>query len=64
MITYGDPAYYSKVGFKQINQDFIEPPYELSMPIGWLAQSLVDKPLEPIQGKTQCVTAFQDINLW
>lgn len=63
-LTYGDPAYYSRVGFKQINEELIQPPYKLSQPVGWIAQMLDGSELQKIKGKAQCVMAFQDSIYW
>jgi len=63
-ITYGDPNYYSKVGFAQITEEIAQAPLPLSQPIGWLAQSLTDRPLDPLRGPSRCVQAFDTPNLW
>jgi len=62
--TYGDPAYYSKMGFEPISEDVIQAPCELSQPIGWLAQSLEGEAIPPMKGKTQCVEALSDPKYW
>jgi putative acetyltransferase len=64
VITYGDPAFYSKVGFHPLSQDTIEAPLELSQPQGWLGQSLTDGPIEPISGCCSCVKALDDPAYW
>lgn len=64
VLTYGDPAYYSKTGFQQINESLIKAPYPLSQPVGWLAQSLNGKPIEAIQGSTRCVAALSNPEYW
>jgi len=64
VITYGDPAFYSKTNFQKISQDVIKAPFTLSQPIGWLAQALNDRPLKPIQGSIKCVEAFNDPKYW
>lgn len=63
-ITYGDPAFYSKVGFEQISEDIVEPPFTLSQPIGWLAQSLDGQPIQARHGASKCVEAFNDPKYW
>ena len=63
-LTYGDPAFYSKVGFKQIKETDIAPPYTLSQPIGWLAQSLDGNNTLKVTGSTRCVEAFNDPAQW
>ena len=40
LITYGDPNFYSRVGFKQISEETIKAPLKLTYPEGWLALSL------------------------
>lgn len=40
VFTYGDPGYYSKVGFEQITEAIVKAPWPLSQPIGWLALAL------------------------
>jgi len=64
VVTYGDPKYYSKVGFESISEDVISSPYSLTYPQGWQAQSLISAPLLPIQGKTECVEAFRSQEYW
>ncbi|WP_415891571.1 GNAT family N-acetyltransferase [Neptuniibacter sp. PT8_73] len=64
VVTYGDPAFYSKTGFKQVSTELIEPPYPLSQPIGWLAQMCTDRDIEPSNGKLGCVEAFNNPDYW
>jgi predicted N-acetyltransferase YhbS len=64
LVTYGDPAFYSKVGFLPLNTDVIRPPYPLSQPIGWLGQSFFHEHIEPIPGTAQCVPAFRNPDYW
>jgi len=63
-MTYGDPNYYSKVGFQQISEDFAQAPFKLTYPEGWLAQSLTGQSLEPILGASSCVAALNDPSIW
>jgi predicted N-acetyltransferase YhbS len=62
--TYGDPGFYSRTGFEQINEDVVKAPCPLSQPIGWLAQSLNGKKIQAMTGSTQCVEALNDPDLW
>ncbi|MBT3145438.1 GNAT family N-acetyltransferase [Neptunomonas phycophila] len=62
--TYGDPTYYSKMGFKQISENIVNAPFPLSQPIGWLAQSLDGQEIQAMAGPTQCVDALNDPGLW
>ena len=63
-ITYGDPNFYSKVGFGVVTEKVVPTPLKLSYPEGWLAQSLVDGEIEPITGKSHCVEALNKPELW
>jgi putative acetyltransferase len=63
-ITYGDPSFYSKVGFKPLSEDIIQAPMELSMPVGWLGQSLTDDPIPTIDERPTCVEEFNDVVYW
>ncbi|MGF1731782.1 GNAT family N-acetyltransferase [Photobacterium kasasachensis] len=62
--TYGDPAFYSKVGFRQVTEEQFKAPLSLSYPHGWLAQSLTKQELTPIAGGSICVPAFNKQALW
>jgi len=62
--TYGDPAFYSKVGFRSISKDSIRPPHQLTQPEGWLGQSLTDDSLETISGRFSCVMALDNQVFW
>ena len=64
VFTYGDPSYYSKTGFEQINENIVKAPCPLSQPIGWLAQSLDGQEIQPMAGSTRCVEALNDPDLW
>ena len=64
LLTYGDPAYYGRVGFEPISEAVIPAPLKLSYPHGWLAQSLSGKSIEAVTGPTRCVKAFNDPRYW
>ena len=63
-ITYGDPNFYSKVGFSVITEQVVPAPLKLTQPEGWLAQSLVVDEIQPIVGKSHCVEALNKPELW
>ena len=63
-ITYGDPSLYSKVGFEPISENVIQAPLELSMPVGWLGQSLTSDPIPTIHERPTCVKEFNDPAYW
>jgi putative acetyltransferase len=62
--TYGDPRFYSKVGFSIITEKVIKAPLKLSYPEGWLGQSLVSDEIKPIKGDSFCVDALNKPELW
>ena len=64
VFTYGDPNYYSKVGFKSITEKIVKAPLKLSHPEGWLGRSLVRDEIEPIAGNSYCVEAFNKPEIW
>ncbi|WP_221073730.1 GNAT family N-acetyltransferase [Agarivorans aestuarii] len=64
LITYGDPNFYGKVGFKQITEQQIKAPCKLSHPEGWLAQSLSNQEIPNIKGSSQCVAALNKQKYW
>lgn len=64
VLTYGDPSYYSKLGFEPVAEHTISAPYPLTHPEGWQAQSLIGTPIPSVKGKTQCVEAFRSPAYW
>ena len=62
--TYGDPNFYSKVGFNPISENIVKAPFKLSYPEGWLVQSLDDSSIKAMQGTSQCVDALNDEKYW
>jgi predicted N-acetyltransferase YhbS len=63
-VTYGDPSFYSKVGFEPLSENVIQAPLELSMPVGWLGQSLTGDPIPTINERPTCVKEFNDPVYW
>jgi predicted N-acetyltransferase YhbS len=63
-ITYGDPSFYSKVGFHALSENVIQAPIELSMPEGWLGQSLTVGRIPTINELPTCVKEFNDPAYW
>ena len=63
-VTYGDPAFYGRVGFEPVTVSDLPAPQPLNHPLGWIAQSLTDTPLTPLRGPARCVAAFDDPALW
>lgn len=64
VITYGDPAFYGKVGFVALREADAAPPLPLSLPEGWIGQSLKGAKLAPLQGASTCVSALRDPDFW
>ncbi len=63
-ITYGDPSFYSKVGFQTLSEKVIQAPLKLSMPFGWLGQSLTEEPIPTITERPQCVKQLNYPVFW
>lgn len=63
-VTYGDPAYYPKVGFRVVTTEEVAPPMKLQREEGWMAQSLTQAPLTPLKGPSDCVPAFARPEYW
>lgn len=63
-LTYGDPAFYGRVGFQPITTDIAAAPFPLSFPHGWLGQSLNGDELDPLKGRARCVPALADPSVW
>jgi predicted N-acetyltransferase YhbS len=64
VFTYGDPDFYSKVGFVKISEDVVQPPRKLTYPEGWLAQSLQNRAIVPETGIAYCVGALDKQEYW
>lgn len=64
VVTYGDPCYYSKVGFQPLSESVIQAPFALTMPEGWQGQSLTNDPIPTINERPICVKEFNDPSLW
>lgn len=64
VFTYGDPAFYTKVGFKQVTEEQFHAPLPLSYPHGWMAHALNKQNLSSIAGPSSCVPAFHNPALW
>ena len=64
VVTYGDPSFYSKVGFQSLPESVIQAPLNLSMPGGWLGQSLTEEPIPTVNERPTCVKEFDDPIYW
>ena len=63
-LTYGDPAFYVKVGFQAIAPALVPPPFTLTQPEGWLGQSLDQSPVPQLQAPSTCVPALNNPAYW
>ena len=63
-VTYGDPAFYGKLGFSPISTAILPAPMPLSQPHGWIAQSLQDGPIAPLPAPAICAAALNDPAYW
>jgi predicted N-acetyltransferase YhbS len=63
-ITYGDPAFYGRVGFQALTEEMAPPPLPLSHPEGWIGQSLSGADLSPLKGPSSCVAALNKPDYW
>ncbi len=64
VVTYGDPAFYSKTGFEVLSQDLVQAPRPLSMPQGWLGQPLFGDAIPILKSRPACVPEFDDPAYW
>ena len=64
VVTYGDPSFYSRVGFQSLSENVIQAPLKLSMPEGWLGQSLTEEPIPTNDERPACVKEFNDPAYW
>ena len=64
VFTYGDPGFYSRVGFSVVSETVARAPLPLSHPEGWLGQSLVDQAMPLACGQCQCVAAMNKPEIW
>ena len=64
LMTYGDPNYFGKIGFLPVTEQVAPTPFPLSMPIGWIGQSLHDPEIAPLQGSRTCVSALNNPAIW
>ncbi|MBX2830269.1 MAG: N-acetyltransferase [Rhodospirillales bacterium] len=64
VLTYGDPNYYARVGFTQVDPQSVQPPLPLSQPEGWLGQSLTHYLIGKVAGPSRCVEALDNPDYW
>ena len=64
VFTYGDPDFYSRVGFERVPEGMAKAPFELTQPEGWLWQSLDGREIGSLSGRARCVEAFDNPAYW
>ena len=64
VVTYGDPAYYTRLGFEALSTQTLPAPFALSQPIGWLGQALDGGAIAPVAGRCRCVAALDNPDYW
>jgi putative acetyltransferase len=64
VVTYGDPAFYSKIGFRALSEEVVRAPHPLSMSEGWLGQSLSGEDIPIQKCRPACVREFADPAFW
>lgn len=64
VMTYGDPAFYGKVGFRPVSTETVPAPFALSQPQGWIGQMLNGGDIPRLAGPVSCVAALNDASLW
>lgn len=64
VMTYGNPSFYSKVGFNPVKEETVKAPLRLTYPEGWLGQSLTSSSIEQITGQSSCVKALSKPEYW
>lgn len=64
VVTYGDPAFYSKVGFRALSEEVIRAPLPLSVPESWLGQALSGAAIPLLKSRPACVHEFDNPDYW
>ncbi len=63
-MTYGDPEFYGRVGFRSVTENQARAPLPLNLPHGWLGQSLTEEAMPTLQGPSICVLALNRSDVW
>lgn len=64
VVTYGDPGFYSKLGFQAVSENVIQAPLPLSMPEGWLGQTLSGEAIPILKSRPACIQEFDNPDYW
>ncbi|MBL8790002.1 MAG: N-acetyltransferase [Rhizobiales bacterium] len=64
VITYGDPAFYGRVGFTLLTEEQARAPLPLSLPHGWIGKSLTAEEMPELHGRSICVSSLNRSDVW
>ena len=64
VFVYGDPAYYSRSGFKPAMPYDLKAPYDLKYPVGWMVLELQQGALGKAVGVVQCASSLSSPEYW
>jgi len=64
VVTYGDPNHYAMVGFLPISEADAQALFPLNHPEGWMAQSLTERAVVPLEGPSRCVESLNNPLFW
>lgn len=62
--TYGDPNFYTRVGFNPTSEEQFKAPLTLSFPHGWMVQTLSSEMIQALESRPTCVEGFNHPALW
>ena len=62
--TYGDPNFYTRVGFSPTSEEQFKAPLKLSFPHGWMVQTLSSDTIQGLESRPTCVEGFNNPALW
>jgi len=64
VMTYGDPAFYGRLGFRPVTAADVAPPQPLRQPHGWLGLNLREAGGVVLKGPSRCVGALDRAEYW
>lgn len=64
VMTYGDPAFYGRLGFAPMRESDVPAPFPLSHPEGWQGIWMTDRTSPNLKGPVTCARPFRNPALW
>ena len=64
VMTYGDPNFYARAGFRLVAESQARAPMPLNLPHGWIGQSLTGEAMPTLRGPSICVPALNRGDVW